>query len=170
MVVPVSRESSSAQINLGEIKRFVGNNLRLRYSQNTCTMVVIGNNCSLNISENFGVVQVIGNNCVVDITECQGTVHYTGNNGTIFFGSDVRADSADAVTYTGTNGKIISKKNGKSSAAKKASNNQMNNSHFSSTITADKAILVNNNVRIRNPCIKAHFIDGFFLPFTLVTN
>lgn len=166
MVVPVSRESGSAQINLGEIKRFMGNNLQLRFSQNTCTMVVIGNNCSLNISENFGVVQVIGNNCVVDIAECEGTVHYTGNNGTISFGSDVRSD---AVTYTGTNGNIISKKNGKSSAAKETSNNQMNNSHFSRTIAADEAILVINNVRIRNPCVKADFIDAF-LPFTLITN
>lgn len=175
MVVPI-RESSddNLKVDLSEIKKFVGNNLQLRLSQNTCTMVVIGNNCSIKVSGNFGVIKVIGNNCIVDINKCQGSVEYVGNNGSVFFGCDnVRSD---AVSFKGKNGTINAKNASTMGKSKKSKSKGRlptatqllqeggvlsleNLNNFIRSHYADSAVYINDNVKVLNPRIKVNTID-----------
>lgn len=171
MVVPVE-ENNTRLVNLSEIKKFVGNNLQLRFPENTCTIIVVGNNCFLKVASNFGVIKVIGNNCVVQLQKCDGSVEYVGNNGNISVDSDVKLD---ALTYKGTNGKVKTKnwsaarnENSKSKDCLHTSPKKLNQAQNSSlenldnlirTHIADRAIFVNNNVKILNPHIKIKTID-----------
>lgn len=157
MVVPIN--DSKAIVNLSETKKFVGNNLQLRFTQNKCTLVIIGNNCTIKVAENYGVVKVIGNNCVVEISKCYGSVDYIGNGGKI---TTEQGAKPDAVSYKGQNGKIPAKnEKSKSENCIKIieTSDERSKCLENLQVFIRPQIYIKDNVKIPNPRIKINTFD-----------
>ncbi|KAK9882498.1 hypothetical protein WA026_021845 [Henosepilachna vigintioctopunctata] len=97
MVIPVVNEKPSTQ---NELKKYIGNNMRIHLSENTKSLCITGSNSRVKIDKNQGNLKIVGDNCKVNVASGSGKISYVGNNGKFHFGS---SEMSDVFEYSGCN-------------------------------------------------------------------
>ncbi|XP_060528435.1 uncharacterized protein LOC132703295 [Cylas formicarius] len=133
MVIPIDKR----HLDNSEDKKYIGNNLKLTFLQNSGNILVTGNNCVIQVADNRGSVKVVGNNCRVKVNECKGLIDYVGNNGKITIDEQCRDD---AITYIGNNGQVIRSSKNSSEIICGAPNTASLASNFTKSRSAEKLL------------------------------